>query len=555
MNFLLALLCAAPQSGDELRDVAESIAPDLAQYGAPVDLEHLAYEVRTVEEALSDLVEQQALFLDEEYWDAWHVTLRAWGGAVPPRDEFIETMVRGLTSGMRAYYHPPRGALVMLDSGLSELSDALSGGIDPIVAHELVHASQDQARGIAEIMAPHRSTIEAMRTQQCLLEGEAELVAALWASSGRFAQTDPEVGEPDVRRMIAGVGVITYEAGRRFFHRRWREGGREALDAAWLTPPASSEQILHPEKYPLDRPTVVELPDLPGAWHTNVLGELETYRLLALAVEDVDEAYLAAAGWDGDRLVIVRTSDGNNAVVWRSLWDRRRDAAQFERLLKKVVAGEVVRSGRVVDWLGACDEEGPIAFPEALRGPLEETRKSPREIESDSKSSSELERAWRKRKEAKSRVDGDEWILENAGIAISIPDGWELTEMNGVAMLRQKDAGRGFAANMNVQVMAKPAGADLDELARLNRAQLDAIEGLSLESFERCEVAGEPALYLKYGGVIPGMPRELSFVSTLWIRDETQVVVTATCTPEQWIGMGELLEELVRGPRALEAAE
>jgi hypothetical protein len=110
----------------------------------------------------------------------------------------------------------------------------------------------------------------------------------------------------------------------------------------------SSEQIMHPERYPGDVPEVIDLPDIAGALGTGwlrasemVMGEMQIGVLLADGApwgeDDSGEAFSfprlendrAAKGWDGDRLLHLRGPEEDWAIVWQTTWDRRTDAREF----------------------------------------------------------------------------------------------------------------------------------------------------------------------------------------------------------------------------------
>ena len=90
------------------------------------------------------------------------------------------------------------------------------------------------------------------------------------------------------------------------------------MNAAFLRPPASSEQVMHPRKYLRFEDPV----DVPLRGRDGTLGEWATWQLLDLAGgTDADEA---AAGWGGDSYSV---SDDEVKVRWA--WDTPRDRAEF----------------------------------------------------------------------------------------------------------------------------------------------------------------------------------------------------------------------------------
>ena len=112
-------------------------------------------------------------------------------------------------------------------------------------------------------------------------------------------------------------------------------GQDAALGNAYDSPPASTEQVHHPEKYLAgEAPVAVALPDLAGAlglgWaevYSSALGEtvLSAY-LSSLAGQDLPKA---AAGWGGDRFSLLESMTGEMALASLTVWDTRQDAQEF----------------------------------------------------------------------------------------------------------------------------------------------------------------------------------------------------------------------------------
>ena len=98
--------------------------------------------------------------------------------------------------------------------------------------------------------------------------------------------------------------------------------------------PASTEQILHPERWPNDVPQPVDVPDLSPAlgagWQdldVMTVGEAWLQIMLALRL-DAGDAERAATGWDGG-LYRAWTDGAHTAVVLRTVWDSAEDAQEF----------------------------------------------------------------------------------------------------------------------------------------------------------------------------------------------------------------------------------
>ena len=141
------------------------------------------------------------------------------------------------------------------------------------------------------------------------------------------------------------------------------QGGWDAVNAAFATPPASTEQILHPDKYLARKaPVAVTLSDtvatkLGAGWSLDsrtLLGEFQLQRWLADAggtpapAARTAAATAAAAGWGGDRVALYDGPANAWGVVMHTAWDSEADATQFLDAADTAVetlgsAGTVVR--------------------------------------------------------------------------------------------------------------------------------------------------------------------------------------------------------------------
>src|SRR6266404_3685713 len=188
------------------------------------------------------------------------------------------------------YYSPKRDELFVVST---------AGGIGPTeratYAHEYTHQLQDQNFGLEKMGfdAPDQSDRSLGRL--ALVEGDAVTAQTRWMQANLTAEdlgqifadaSDPAVlealqGAPPILRETA---FFPYQEGAILVSTLMVRSGYKGVDAAYASPPDSTEQILHPEKY-LDRdpPIAVTVPpDLSskvGAdWSnggTDTLGELQ----------------------------------------------------------------------------------------------------------------------------------------------------------------------------------------------------------------------------------------------------------------------------------------
>ena len=112
--------------------------------------------------------------------------------------------------------------------------------------------------------------------------------------------------------------------------------GFEGLSKTFLNPPVSTEQILHPEKYFAgERGLVVSLdPLFERTTDTEILEDTAVGELaLQLWLNDPK----AAAGWDGDRLIVV-DAHGQIGAIFFTHFDTDNDAAEFANAVRARMA-------------------------------------------------------------------------------------------------------------------------------------------------------------------------------------------------------------------------
>jgi hypothetical protein len=138
----------------------------------------------------------------------------------------------------------------------------------------------------------------------------------------------PVAAVPGAPPVVRDQLVLPYFAGRDFVQAVHQHGGWEAVRAAWTRPPASTEQVLHPEKYSsFEAPRRVDpprgiAPRSSRLLRAGVLGEA----LLRTWLGEGNER--AAAGWGGDAFHCFDV-DGRTLLSWRSEWDSASDAGEF----------------------------------------------------------------------------------------------------------------------------------------------------------------------------------------------------------------------------------
>jgi hypothetical protein len=265
-----------------------------------------------------------------------------------------------------------------------------------VLIHEIAHAIADQHFGLRDFlkMAPdtaggggRRLDGDAQRARLAIVEGDATLSVlelgdphegflgthARAALAGRLR--DATILGPPL--WFGELASFTHVDGFLFVARARATGPWSAVDALWADPPASTEQMLHPEKYEACEPPIAvdeaTLPSLPGFGRpagSDVLGELAARTWLA-SVLPPDIAARAAAGWGGDRAGIYTAKPGASPdasaasaalhpLAWLTVWDDAGEAEDFARAAAQVIAAQVIAAQVIAAQAGvtALDRRG-----------------------------------------------------------------------------------------------------------------------------------------------------------------------------------------------------
>ncbi|MBL8899032.1 MAG: hypothetical protein JNM84_15440 [Planctomycetes bacterium] len=544
---LCTLLAPAQEAAGQRDEIAARIAHArelLAAIGYPVPAT-VTHEERSAEQALADLDAQQELFQSAESFELQHALLSRLN--LPAGDspaELRRQTLEGMASAISAYYDPLRKRFALLATDTRALSDRLGGGLQ-LVVHELVHAHQDQREGGFErLFSSSPRTLDTMLARRCAIEGEADLAAMLAiGGADALAQLDDEA-----MRMLTSVlggefsGLI-YDAGRRLALASYRSEGLDGVRALGTRPPTSSEQALHPSKRGEDLPTALVPPELEGFQlaRKTTLGELFTLHLLRMLKVEQLEAAIAAAGWDGDLLVAYDRGEERNAVLlWRSVWDREEDAADFESRLKSRARVVISRKGRVVDWFAFAETGLRVRVAAAFA----RLREEPPESSTDAASTAAEERVLRERLR-RSEQEGGHWRHAEIGLSVPIPEGWQLEDVRGMRVLNEKQSPQPrFTTNLNVMKSARGKIGDLDALEAATREQFAQLE-ISIRAMERGSRGKQEVLSGEYTGKFPGAP-PLHFFFLAYLRGEHQAWVTLTTTQDRSAAELDALRELMR---------
>jgi hypothetical protein len=273
-------------------------------------------------------------------------------GLVGPEVSLRDVSATTYSQGVAGYYDP-RTKRLRTVSGAATGTRVLN---EMVLAHELTHALEDQRFGIEE---PAGGDDDAGIAHLALIEGTATTL--MYRYAGKYFTAEQTLGGvlgsafQDTGSLPAFLQtqlLFPYEAGEKFVESLLeRAGGRWTLVdlADRVRPPASTEQILHPDAYiDVDAPARVRLrvgEALGGGWKRSAAGtwgELQTREMLAGAGGGGSSE--AAAGWGGDRYELWTRGScpaapcrSGDVLVMRWRWDTPGDEREFAGKLRQWV--------------------------------------------------------------------------------------------------------------------------------------------------------------------------------------------------------------------------
>jgi len=352
-----------PQSAlDRYSAMADSMMPQLERLSGltargPVQIGiRTAAEVRTY---LEQRMEQELPAEAIQGMSAAYVLL----GLLPDTLDLRTLLLELYQEQVAGYYDPATRTLYVVEG--------IEADQRTVMAHELVHALQDQNTDLDSLISRDRGN-DRQTAAQAAMEGHATLVMiAAIAETMAGRQIDPATlpdAGADLRpalesadaypvlrqapRVVREAVIFPYVDGARFVQQLWKAvpagAPRQAPIGEYL--PQSTEQVL----LPLDRfvgsardePTELRFEDDPR-WPTiyeNTFGAFETGLFLQ---ELLGTTLVAATGWDGDRYRVLRAPEGR-ALVWVSLWDDQASADRFaQRVRERLANGGLSRPARL----------------------------------------------------------------------------------------------------------------------------------------------------------------------------------------------------------------
>lgn len=239
-------------------------------------------------------------------------------GAIPPATSLRDVYFELLEAEVAGFYVPSTGELVVR-------SDDPGEPLDPIeqvtLAHELEHALADQNHELLDADLESDGGDAALAALS-VIEGDANLTGQRFALAHLSLQdqldmsVSPDVTSSQARldaapHYIARQLLFPYQEGMSFVCSRFLDGGWDSVDQLYANPPASTAEILTPDRYgeqPVDPPD----PGTPAPpWsvaHRDTFGAADLLFLFEAPGDNEERALdnpLAAANvWAGGEYVL-----------------------------------------------------------------------------------------------------------------------------------------------------------------------------------------------------------------------------------------------------------
>ncbi|MFC7211948.1 Hvo_1808 family surface protein [Natronoarchaeum sp. GCM10025321] len=286
--------------------------------------------------------------------------------------DVAEVRRENLETGVGGYYDPATDRIVVIADDEESLEFD-----ETVLAHELGHALQDQQFDLSRF---DEQMLDASTAENGLIEGDVGYVEQLYEGAcedGVWADTCIEVQDPEPAPGpddLANVGLYLlsfqpYSDGPAFVDARYEYDPGEQSAGNWgpvnelyENPPGTTAEVISPDRYPSYKSTNVTIQDnstdewerltVEGRPDYETVGQAGLFTMFAnptfdsaadqliepSELQDNDSPYRLynysneyVTGWDGDRLQVYESEDGETGYVWATEWESEEDALAFRQ--------------------------------------------------------------------------------------------------------------------------------------------------------------------------------------------------------------------------------
>jgi hypothetical protein len=280
-------------------------------------------------------------------------------GLVPADFDLRQSTLDLLTEQAAAFYDYNQKKLFVLEGTGHTDEERVA------LVHELAHALADQHFHLAKYIKEGMRSDDSATARQAAMEGQATwLMAAYISREGGGKPEVPQAVLELMKKSIEGSAaeqypvfsqaplyireslVFPYGEGLEFQDAVFRKLGREAFSELFLRPPASSGQILHPDRYLGHGGVVIpDPPQLPASHEfrklaDGSLGELDFRVLLSQYTNPSDGQALAAHLAGGAYALYEHKREKFPVLGVASLWDSPESARKYFDQCKAIMQGK-----------------------------------------------------------------------------------------------------------------------------------------------------------------------------------------------------------------------
>lgn len=296
---------------------------------------YMTAERSEVEDMIQSELENELTVTDEK-------VLRKFG-FIKQGEDILSRLTSLYGEQVQGMYDEETGQMIMI-KGVP-----LTGNIQRMfLIHELTHALQDQHFNLKNLPLESDNEDNALACL-ALVEGDATLVMfeyykrhlrifnIFWdlVSYLSVDQTQLYSSPYYIRENL----IFPYKWGVKFMMSIYAKNGWQGIDLLYKDPPVSTEQIIHPEKYPEEKPVDIDIDEIVPDWElidSNTMGEFNIRLLLSIYLGEY-EGVPPSSGWGGDKWQVWEDPNTKKLkVIWYTIWDTPMDTDKFFNAFRRL---------------------------------------------------------------------------------------------------------------------------------------------------------------------------------------------------------------------------
>ncbi len=347
LAWLAPLEAGRQENGADIAQAIEELA-QVTGLRARRPIRHETIRRDQVEGFLKDRVKEA---IKPEQLRAEEITLKKFG-FVPPDFNLEKATVELLTEQAAAFYDYRKRRLYLMEASPPDLHEMA-------LVHEVAHALADQHFHLYRFIKEAGPSDDSALARLAVMEGQATWLTAevLARRRGQSLLTNTML-----RDMLSGAGglstaaypvlasvplylretlVFPYTRGMQFQHAVYEKEGGAAFARVFRSPPVSTQQVLHPEKYFAGiRPADPPLPDPPernryATLAEGMIGELDHEILLRQFASNTDAGEIAPR-WRGGRYRVLERGT-RTILCYAVAWDTPETALRYFGLYREAL--------------------------------------------------------------------------------------------------------------------------------------------------------------------------------------------------------------------------